>query len=247
MQSFFLQRRAVFCEFRTTSDAWPPPWATTCWVIQLLFSPCDILNATARTQKQNSDSVHVGQLLFTPCDILDVTLRPQKQNSDSVWVSLAGSCQVHFDNVSWQCLLACGRFKLCFHKQLTNIWKIPLQTNVTCRGVLLQLCSRPSILLISSTIWCSFWLISDPLLSDSNQRKNRRELLDCWIPVRLRTSTVDRACEVRDQTPMRHRQWLCNEKAIAVLAGRRSEVLEGCCKLFPKRWFCWKHLCSLSS
>ena len=26
---------------------------------------------------------------------------------------------------------------------------------------------------------------------------------------------------------------LCNEKAIALLAGRRSEILEGCCKLFP--------------
>ena len=40
------------------------------------------------------------QLLFTPCDILNVT-RTQKQNSDSVWVSLdaLGSCQLHFDNV----------------------------------------------------------------------------------------------------------------------------------------------------
>ena len=40
------------------------------------------------------------QLLFTPCDILDVT-RPHEQNSDSVWVSLAalGSCQLHIDNV----------------------------------------------------------------------------------------------------------------------------------------------------
>ena len=56
--------------------------------------------------------------LFTPCDILDVA-GTQKQNSDSVWVSLAalGSCQLHFDNVSWQCLLACRRFNLCFNKQ----------------------------------------------------------------------------------------------------------------------------------
>ena len=44
-----------------------------------------------------------------------------------------------------------------------------------------------------------------------------------------------------------HREWLCNEKAIAVLAECHSEILEGCYKLFPKRWFCWKHLCSLSS
>ena len=55
MQSFFLQRQAVFCEFRTTSDA-QPPWATTCLVMQLLFTPCDILDVT-RPQKQNSDSV----------------------------------------------------------------------------------------------------------------------------------------------------------------------------------------------
>ena len=60
-------------------------------------------------------------------------------------------------------------------QQTTNIWKIPAQTDVTCSGVLLQLCSRPSILLISSTIWCSFWLISAPFLSESNRRKNRRE------------------------------------------------------------------------
>ena len=116
------------------------------------------------------------QLLFNPCDILDVT-RPQKQNSDSVWVSLAalGSCQLHFDNVSWQCLLACRPFNLCFNKQQNYIWKIPARTDVTCSGELLQLCSRPSIRLISSTIWRSFWLISAPLLSESNQRKNRRE------------------------------------------------------------------------
>ena len=36
-----------------------------------------------------------------------------------MWVSLAalGSCQLHFGNVSWQCLLACRRFNLCFNKQ----------------------------------------------------------------------------------------------------------------------------------
>ena len=60
-------------------------------------------------------------------------------------------------------------------QQTTNIWKNPAETDVTCSGVLLQLCSRPSILLISSTIWCRFWLISAPLLSESKRRKNRRE------------------------------------------------------------------------
>ena len=62
-------------------------------------------------------------------------------------------------------------------QQTTNIWKIPAQTDVTCSGVLFQLCSRLSILLISSTIWCRFWLIYAPLLSESKQRKNRRENL----------------------------------------------------------------------
>ena len=60
-------------------------------------------------------------------------------------------------------------------QQTTNIWKIPAQTDVTCSGVLLQLCSRPSILLISSTIWCRFWLISAPLLSENKRRKNVTE------------------------------------------------------------------------
>ena len=60
-------------------------------------------------------------------------------------------------------------------QQTTNIWKIPAQTDVTCSGVLLQFCSRPSILLISSTIWCRLWLISAPLWSEGNPRKNRRE------------------------------------------------------------------------
>ena len=84
-QSFFLQRQAVFCEFRTTSDAWPP-WATSCWVMQLLF---------------------------TPCDILDVT-RPRTKTKQ--WRRV-GSCQLHFDTISWQCLLACRWFNLCFNKQ----------------------------------------------------------------------------------------------------------------------------------
>ena len=87
---------------------------------------------------------------------------------------------------------------------------------MTCSGVLLQLCSRLSILLISATIWCSSWLISAPLLSESNRRKNRTELLDCCIPVRLRTTGVDQACDVCDQArrPTRHRKWLlvCNKK-----------------------------------
>ena len=66
-------------------------------------------------------------------------------------------------------------FTPCDIFDVTYIWKIPAQTDVTCSGVLLQLCSRPSILLISSTIWCRFWLISAPLLSESKRRKSRRE------------------------------------------------------------------------
>ena len=149
-------------------------------------------------------------------------------------------CSEFMSTALWQCLLTMSTclstIQPLLQQQTTNIWKIPAQTDVTCSVVLLQLCSRPSILLISSTIWCRFWLISALLLSESNQRKNRRENRStCCIPVRLRTSAVHRACEVRDQARTRHRRWLCNEKAIAVLAGRRSEILEGCCKLFPIR------------
>ena len=78
----------------------------------------------------------------------------------------------------WQCLLTMSTCLSTIQpllQQTTNFWKIPAQTDVTCSGVLLQLCSRPSILLISSTIWCRFWLISAPLLSESKRRKNRRK------------------------------------------------------------------------
>ena len=78
----------------------------------------------------------------------------------------------------WQCLLTMSTCLSTIQpllQQTTSIWKIPAQTDVTCSGVLFQLCSRPSILLISSTIWCRFWLISALLLSESKRRKNRRE------------------------------------------------------------------------
>ena len=147
------------------------------------------------------------QLLFTPCDILDVTW-PQKQNSDSVWVSLAalGSCQLHLDNVY---LLMSTIQPLL--QQTTNIWKIPEQTDMTCSGVLLQLCSRPrpSILLHADqfqdlvqvlAVLCSCFARKQP------KKEQKRKLLDCCIPLRFRTSAVHRACEVRDQAPTRHRQ-----------------------------------------
>ena len=110
------------------------------------------------------------QLLFTPCDILDVT-RPQKQT-----VTACGSVWPLWVHVN--CTLTMSTCLSTIEpllQQTTNIWKIPAQTDVTCSGVLLQLCSRPSILLISSTIWCRFWLFSAPVLSESNQSKNRRE------------------------------------------------------------------------
>ena len=90
--------------------------------------------------------------------------------------------------------------------------------------MLLQLCRRrsPLILLITSTIWCRFWLISIPLLSESNQRKKTTDTCCCDasslvayipsqsgcmhpIPVWLHASICGRlsvrASEVRDQVP----------------------------------------------
>ena len=88
----------------------------------------------------------------------------------SLWVQV--NCTLTMS--LWQCLLALSTNQ----PLLQQIWKLTAQTDVTWSGVLLQLCSRPSILLISSTIWCRFWLISTPLMSESKQRKNRRE--NCW-------------------------------------------------------------------
>ena len=45
----------------------------------------------------------------------------------------------------------------------------------------------------------------------------------------MRGAVVNRVC-TRQSTP--HGQWWCNGKAIAVLARRRSEILERCGKLF---------------
>ena len=115
-------------------------------------------------------------------------------------VSLAalGSGHLHFDNVSLT-LSTCLSRNQPLLKQIFRSFPAA-QTDRTFSGVqLLQLCSRPLILL-SSTMWCRFWLISTPLLSESNQRKNNRE--NCWSAAFqswLRTSAVDWACGVRDQ------------------------------------------------
>ena len=117
----------------------------------------------------------------------------------------------------WQCLLTMSTCLSTIQpllQQTTNIWKIPAQTDVTCSGVLLQLCSRPSILLISSTIWCRFWLISAPLLSESKRRKNRRE--NCSTAASqsgcVHLGSIERARYATKHRSTRHRQWLCNEK-----------------------------------
>ena len=119
------------------------------------------------------------QLLFTPCDILDVT-GTQKQKTKKQTVTACGSVWPLWVHVSCTLTISLDNVYLLVDdstllQQTTNVRKIPAQTDMTCSGVLLQLCSRPSILLISSTIWCSFWLISATLLSGSNRRKNRRE------------------------------------------------------------------------
>ena len=106
MQSFFLQRQAVFCEFRTTSDAWPPSLGNY----------------------MLSDATFVHSVWHFGCNWATKT----KQ-----WQHLAalGSCQLHFNNVSWKCLLACRRFYLCFNKQ-QMFGRFPRKPDVTCSGVL---------------------------------------------------------------------------------------------------------------
>ena len=149
--------------------------------------------------------------LFTPGDNLDVT-RTQKQNSDSVWVSLAalGSCQLHFDNVSWQCLLACRPFNLCFNKQQIfgrfprkQTW--PAMECCSSSAVDLRFCWS-----VPRSGARSGWSLL-LFCQKATKKEQKRKLLECCIPVRLRTSGVNRACGgARPSTYAT--QWLCNEK-----------------------------------
>ena len=137
--------------------------------------------------------------LFTPCDILDET-GTQKQNSDSVWVSLAalGSCQLHFDNVSWQCLLACRWFNLCFNKQQIfgrfprkQTW--PAVECCSSSAVDLRFCwSVPR-----SGAGSGWSLLLFCQKTNEERTWQKRKLLDCCIPVRLRTAGVNRACDCK--------------------------------------------------
>ena len=142
-------------------------------------------------------------LLFTPCDILDVT-GPQNKTVTAcgsvwpLWVHVNCTLTISLDNV--YLLVDDWTFASTNNKYLedSRANRLDLQWNT---APALQWIG-PSILLISSTIWCSFWLISAPLLSESNQETEQKTvLLDCCIPVRLRTSAVHQACEVRDQAP----------------------------------------------
>ena len=86
---------------------------------------------------------------------------------------------------------------------------------------------------------CSLTLstcLSNELALQQNVRQDRKfqAQRDLQVAVlvqgaSMRGAVVNRVC-TRQST--RHGQWLCNEKAIAVLARRRSEILERCGKLF---------------
>ena len=87
-------------------------------------------------------------------------------------------------------------------QQTTNIWKIPAQTDLT-----LQWNAAPALqwtfsadqfhdLVQFLADLCSSFVRKQP-------KKQNRRLLDCCIPVRLRTSAVHRACEVREPKHLR--------------------------------------------
>ena len=86
-------------------------------------------------------------------------------------------------------------------QQTTNIWKIPAQTDLTCSGMLLQLCSGSDLRFcwsVPRSSAVSGWSLL--LFVRKQPKKQNRRLLDCCIPVRLRTSAVHRACEVCEPT-----------------------------------------------
>ena len=122
------------------------------------------------------------QLLFTPCDIVDVTIGHKNKSMTAcgsvwpLWVHVNCTLTMSLDNV--YLLVDNSTIASTNNKYLEE--SRANRRDLQWSAVLLQLCSRPLILLISSTIWCSFWLISAPLLSDINRRKKRRE--NCSTP-----------------------------------------------------------------
>ena len=84
----------------------------------------------------------------------------------------SGSCQLHFDNVSWQCLLACWRFNLCFNKQQI-FGRFPCKQTWPA----VECCSSSAVDL--QFYWSvqrsgAFWLITATLLSESNRGTEER-------------------------------------------------------------------------
>ena len=89
-------------------------------------------------------------------------------------------------------------------QQTTNIWKIPAQTDLTCSGILLQLCSGSDLRFcwsVPRSGAVSGWSQLLFCQKATKETEQKTVLLDCCIPVRLRTSAVHQACEVRDQAP----------------------------------------------
>ena len=134
------------------------------------------------------------QLLFTPCDILDVT-GPQKQNSDGVWVSLAalGSCQLHFDNTvsldNVYLLVDDSTFASTNNNYLedSRANRLDLQWNAApALQWTFDSADQFHDLVQFLADLCSSFVRKQP-------KKQNRRLLDCCIPVRLHTSAVHRA------------------------------------------------------
>ena len=85
------------------------------------------------------------------------------------------------------------------------------------------------------------WTCASTKCKTGQEVSSAKRLASCSACARssMRGAVVNR---VYARQSTRHGQWLCNEKAIAVLARRRSEILERCGKLFSFHSFCWKHL-----
>ena len=115
------------------------------------------------------------QLLFTLCDILDVT-RPQKQNSDSVWVvwplwvHVNCTLTMSLDNV--YLLVDDSTFASTNNKYLED--SPANRRDLQCNAAPALQKTFDSADQFHDLVQV-LWLISDPLLSESNQRKNRRE------------------------------------------------------------------------
>ena len=156
-----------------------------------------------------------------------------------MWVSLAALAGF-MSTALWQFLLACRRLNLCFNKQQIFGRFLRKQTwpAVECcssSAVDLRFCW--SVPRSGAGSGCSLLLFCQKATKERTEEKTARLLHPSQVAYIYGPSSVRGTRPSPSTNATKHLRDTDNDyvmkKAIAVLAGRRSEILEGCCKLFP--------------